>query len=680
MHSRLIRSRLTALALAACMLFAMASASPPTVTAEPAARAEPAAAVPPLVETPSLKARVMAGSLAPVAKRIPDRPLRITVARHGTPGRRGGRMRWLMAREKDVRMVVYYSYARLVCFNRDLKLAPDILADFEVEDGRRFTLKLRPGHRWSDGHPFTSADFAYWWNAVANHPELGNGNFPATLLVNGQPPKFEVIDKHTVRYTWDGPNPSFLPALAGTLPLTIAMPAHYLKPFHADYADPKALAKRVAQAKTRSWTSLHRRKSRASRPLEPDLPVLDPWTNTTRPPSSVMVFKRNPYFHRIDENGRQLPYIDEIELSFGSSSLIPAKTGAGDSDLQGRYLSFNDYTFLKTAEDRAQVDVLLWLRGVGSQVALLPNLNTSDATWRKLWRNVTVRRALSLAVNRNEINEAIYYGLAQPSGDTVLPMSPLFKPRYRDAWTAYDPQRANAMLDAAGLSKRDYDGIRRLPDGRRAELTVETAGESTEQADVLSLIKDYFRDIGIAMFTRATQRDLLRNRVFSGSTVMSVWSGHDNAMPSAAMSPASFAPTAQSQLQWASWGQHHATGGMAGEPPDLPAVQKLLDHYKAWRQSKNDAQRRAAWHKILALYADQVFTIGTVNRAKQPIVRSVNLRNIPDTGIFTFDPTAYFGVYRPETFWFDTKATAQAASDSAAVTGTRPASPRTGAN
>jgi peptide/nickel transport system substrate-binding protein len=158
----------------------------------------------------------------------------------------------------------------------------------------------------------------------------------------------------------------------------------------------------------------------------------------------------------------------------------------------------------------------------GSRVALLPNLNCSDLVWRELFRDVRVRRALSLAIDRHEINLAVFYGLGVESADTVLPESPLFKPEYASAWIAHDPDQANALLDQAGLQNRNEDGIRLLPDGRIAEITVETAGETTLDTDVLELITDHWRRIGIALFTRSSQRDIFRSRAMGGRIMMSI--------------------------------------------------------------------------------------------------------------------------------------------------------------
>ena len=173
----------------------------------------------------------------------------------------------------------------------------------------------------------------------------------------------------------------------------------------------------------------------------------------------------------------------------------------------------------------------LWETVSGSKIALYPNLNTADPAWRKLLRDVRFRRALSLAINRHELNEVVYFGLVKPSNNTVLPQSPLFDKSYRDAWTKFDLKAANALLDEIGLTARDARGLRLMPDGQALEIVVDTAGESTEETDVLELIRDSWRKVGIALYTRPSQREVFRKRVFSGQSVISVWSGLNNGIP-----------------------------------------------------------------------------------------------------------------------------------------------------
>jgi len=167
-----------------------------------------------LQETPSLFAEVANGELPPVASRVPRSP---ALAELETIGRPGGELRMLMASPKDTRLMVVYGYARLVAYTPALALVPDMLDALEVEDGRVFTLHLRVGHMWSDGEPFTSEDFRYWFEDVAKDPALSPSGLPVALLPNGEAPKFEVLDEQTVRFSWSRPNPQFLPALAHTI-------------------------------------------------------------------------------------------------------------------------------------------------------------------------------------------------------------------------------------------------------------------------------------------------------------------------------------------------------------------------------------------------------------------------------------------------------------------------------
>jgi peptide/nickel transport system substrate-binding protein len=604
------------------------------------------------VEPPSLAEQVAAKTLEPVDERLPEVPAVVKFDRPGlAPGQYGGTLKMIMSRAKDTRMMVVYGYARLVGYDPEWNLAADILEDVKAEEDRIFTFRLRKGHRWSDGQPFTSEDFRFYWEDVLNNPDLHPGGLPQFLLVDGKPPRFEVIDETTVRYTWDAPNPFFLPMLAGARPEYMYQPAHYLKQFHARYADAATLARRIEEDRQRNWESLYYFHSHQYANDDPDLPTLEPWVLATRPPSTRFVFKRNPYYYRVDAEGHQLPYIDTVTFSVVNAKLIPAKTAAGDSDLQARGLSFDNYAVLKQGEQRNGYVVHLWRSARGSEMALLPNLNTIDPDWRTVVRDVNFRRALSLAINRGEINQVIFFGLAKVANDTVLPESPLYKPEFTTLWAEFDLDKANKLLDRIGLEKRNGEGIRLFPDGQALDLIVETAGEDPSQVDILQLIRDTWQKVGIKLHIKPEQREVLRNRVFAGTAVMSVWSGIENALPKADTSPHELAPTSQYQLCWPKWGLYYETDGVAGVPVDIDAAKELVRLNEAWDVEDDTAERTKIWERMLTIRAEQVFTIGTVQGVPQPVVISNRLRNVPKEGIYNWDPGAHFGVYRPDTFW-----------------------------
>jgi peptide/nickel transport system substrate-binding protein len=256
-----------------------------------------------------------------------------------------------------------------------------------------------------------------------------------------------------------------------------------------------------------------------------------------------------------------------------------------------------------------------------------------------------------MAIDRREINLAVFYGLAKESADTVIPESPLFKEEFQQAWIAHDVGKANQLLDEAGLTERGDDGTRLLPDGRPAQVVVETAGESTLETDVLELVTDHWSSIGISLFIRTSQRDVFRSRAIGGEIMMAVWNGLDNGVPTADMNPGQLAPTMDSQLQWPVWGLHYMSNGEKGSAPDMPEVERQMELLGKWRNSRTLGDRIAIWQEMLHIFTDQVFSIGIVNQALQPVLSARRMRNIPEAGLFGFEPTSFLGVYMPDTFW-----------------------------
>lgn len=606
------------------------------------------------VEPPYLQDRIASGELPVIEERLPENPLLMDEAMNNVEqGRYGGKMRMLMGKEKDIRRMVVFGYSRLVGYTDKLDMVPDILASYENVDNTMFTFRLRKGHKWSDGAPFTSEDFRFYWEDVANNEDLNPFGPPKVLLVGGETPEVEFPDAHTVIYRWKNPNPYFLSELAGPRPLFIYQPKHYLSKYHPNYGDREELDAKAQERGSRNWAGGYLKKARQYKLTNPNLPSLQPWVNTTKPPAELYNFKRNPYFHRVDKKGLQMPYIDEVQVGIVSSSLIPAKAGAGEADLQGHYLRLDNFTFLKEGEMRNDYKVKLWGTLNGAHKALFPNLNSNDQVWRELVRDVRFRRALSLGVDRTEINQAIYHGLANESNNTVLPGCRLYDEELQKRWAVFDVDKANSLLDEIGLSERNKDGLRIRSDGKPLEIIIHSAGESTEETDILELVHDSWLKLGIKIYSKPSQREVFRDRVFSGEAMMSIWSGLENGMPTAQMSPHELAPTRQDQYQWPKWGQYYETKGEVGEAPDMESAQSLFALNEAWRTSTDDSARQDIWDEMLHTYCDEVYSIGILNSVPQPVVVNSFLKNVPEKGLYAWSPTSYFGVYHPDVFWFE---------------------------
>lgn len=616
--------------------------------------AAPALAQPPLQEATFWAQEVAAGNLPPVGERVPDTPLVVDLEAKGRSfGTPGGTLRTLVTRSKDVRQMVVYGYARLVGYGPDYVLYPDILRDVEVIEDRKFILRLRPGHRWSDGKPFTSADFRYWWEKVVNNAEITPSGPPEFMVVDGQLGRVTFPDDHTVIFEWDTPNSNFLPLLAQAAPPFIYRPAHYLKQFHVDFAETEALAEEVRRARVKSWAALHNKRDNMYKYDNPDQPTLQPWINASGR-SSRQLFVRNPYYHRIDARGVQLPYIDVVNMTIVGGGLVAAKANAGEVDLQARGLDFPDVSILKKGEaDGGNYRTLIWASGVASQIAIYPNLNFNDPVWRQVMRDVRFRRALSLGIDRRMINRALYFGLGKEGGMTALSSSPLHEDGDLLAWSQMDIPAANALLDDMGLKDRNHAGLRLLPDGRPMEFVIETAGERQEVENALAIVTDTWREIGIKLVMRPLDRDILRNRVYAGVSMAAIWFGWDNGLPTAATSPKYLAPTNQEFFAWPKWGQYYATAGSAGMPPDMEPAKRLMQLADDWAHTTDPANRKAIWREMLAIHADQQFAIGILSEAPQPVVVSKHLRNVPEKAVWAYDPGAHFGVHRVDEFYFD---------------------------
>ncbi|HEV2566369.1 MAG TPA: ABC transporter substrate-binding protein [Microvirga sp.] len=592
-------------------------------------------------DAPFLAEQLKTKKLPPLAERLPKTPIVV-----GSAGQYGGDIVTLVPRPRDIRYISTFTYTRLVGYDGNLQLQPDLLEKFENEDDRIFTFTLRAGHRWSDGSPFTAEDFRYYWEDVALNADLSPAGPPEFMLVEGKPPRFEVLDERTVRFTWDKPNPRFLPQLAGPLDPGIYRASAYLKQFHAKYADKAALEEKAKQQKLKSWAALHNRLDDMKEQTNPALPTLMPWRVMNAAPANRFIFERNPYYHRVDSQGQQLPYVDRLIMDVSASGLFAAKANAGELDLLFRGLSMSDIPVLKEGEKAKGYSTLLWPYARGTELALYPNLNTVDPVWRQLNRDIRFRRALSLGIDRRTLNNALLFGLGTEGNNTIVAESPLFSAELRTTNAGYDPGEASRLLDEIGLTKRNGAGIRLLPDGRELEIIVETDGESSLVVDGLTLIGEFWREIGVRLFVKPQDRTVLRNRSYAGLTVMVAAPGLDNAIPTAIMPPTELAPMRQDNYTWPKWGQYVETKGKNGEQVDLPQAQRLLDLYTTWMNTGNRDVQRDVWTEMLRNHAENQWSIGTISGALQPIVVRNGLQGLPAKALYSWEPTAMLGIYR----------------------------------
>ncbi|MDD9989190.1 MAG: ABC transporter substrate-binding protein [Spirochaetaceae bacterium] len=269
------------------------------------------------LEAPALAEQVAAGTLPPLAERLPAEPY--VVQPFGETGRYGGDLRRVYRTASDGLAYGRLAMETLLRFSpgQGTAVEPNIARDFSVsDDGTSITVYLREGMRWSDGEPFTADDIMFWYEDWAINEEL-NPSPPTWMTVGGEPGVWEKIDDYTVRLTFPGVNGLAARQLAdpsgSSRGMGRMMPKHYLSQFHPSHQTKEKLDEMVAAAELDSWMDLF--SDRNNYFLNADLPVLDAWDITVAAPAARVIAERNPYYWKVDTEGHQLPYMDASSMT-----------------------------------------------------------------------------------------------------------------------------------------------------------------------------------------------------------------------------------------------------------------------------------------------------------------------------------------------------------------------------
>ncbi|HPC77171.1 MAG TPA: ABC transporter substrate-binding protein, partial [bacterium] len=446
-------------------------------------------------EAPQLTELVKSGKILPVKERLPKEPLVIVPVEE--VGRYGGTWRRAAIGIADASIIETKLTAEgLVRTNPDgSKIVPNLAKRWEISrDGRVYTFYLREGLRWSDGEPFTADDITFWFNDIISNKEL-TPITPAWLTTAGKPVSVEKVDKYVVRFTFQQPNGVFLWQLSydGIYNKPFA-PAHYLKQFHPSYVSKEELEKKAKEAGFNFWYQLFSNKNSWQ---NTEKPTINAWM-VSRITSTQVICERNPYYWKVDTAGNQLPYIDKIVMDIvQDAEILNMRATAGELDMQERHIYLSNYTLFMENREKGNYRVLKWTTASGADPMLYVNQTVQDPVLRKIFQDVRFRQALSLAINREEINKLFYFGLGKPRQASLISQSPYYDPEWEKAYVEYDLERANKLLDEMGL-KKGPDGFRLRPDGKTLAITLEfTAFPGATTADVIALIAKYWEKLGI---------------------------------------------------------------------------------------------------------------------------------------------------------------------------------------
>jgi peptide/nickel transport system substrate-binding protein len=629
-----------------------ATAAPVTQpTTAPATKDEPVAAPGKYNESPMLASRVASGDLPPVEERLPEEPLVIepyeSIGEYGGTITVGGLSQGLY--HNDTQQVM--GRPNWLRISKDLTHAvPLILKDWEMSDDfTECTCYMRRGMKWSDGEPLTTADIQFWYEDVMLNEEITP--LPAMdFRWGGEIMTLDIIDDYTFKLTWAAPHPSWvlvnMAHLYAFWDHQTFVPSHYVKQFHIKYNDQ---ANKLAEdAGFDFWYQLFGRENNRGQSI--DRPKLESFINISDSPQSS-VLERNPYYCAVDPEGNQLPYIDKIVNDKAADlTILDAKTVGGQYDFAGFELRILSYATYDEGARAANAHMTLWQSGKGSEVVYNVNCNWPDEEMRNVFFDDRFRQALSLAINRADINEVIYFGNATETQMTVIPTSRHYKPEYASAYAEYDVDRANALLDDMGLEWNSARTHRQWPVSKRDMVIPWDLYESeTPKGPMTELVAEYWKAIGVEIQWKSVTRTLLTQKILANEEPMSLWHGDETADTLFLRRPKYFAPIDGDENCWGVlWGRWYNTKGEQGEEP--PQVIKdlyvWLDEYMT-----NDSVEPAA--KVLESQAEHVWTIGSVGNAPQCLFVRNNLKNVSDTGGFwTWDSLWSFPEC-PEQWYFE---------------------------
>lgn len=585
-------------------------------------------------EAPSMAALVGQGKLPPLAQRLPTNPEVVTPVEK--VGVYGGVLRAAIRGDSDhngiLRLVGNQGLTR---WSADYtKVLPNLAESWTVSpDAKEYTFKLRAGAKWSDGAPFTADDITFVVNELFSDKQFFESP-PSQYVVGGQAIRAEKIDASTVKLIAAAPYlrlPEVLATPLGQHPTLYAK--HYCQQFVPKY-NPD-IAKVLAAAKQPDWAALFRQKCGdieiPARWANPEKPVMDPWVIQTpyTGGATQVLMRRNPYFWQVDTAGQQLPYIESLNLKIISDvqTIVLASIG-GQLDLQVRHINtINNKPVLAQHAKEAGYVLQELPPTDSSAMALWFNQSAKNPKTREWLRNRDFRRALSLAMDREEINEIVFLGQGKPWQVGPLPDDKFYNARLGTQYIEHNVAEANKILDSIGLNKKDANGFRLTPSGEKLFISVDAMVVDTAAIDTVELVKKQWAKVGIDLGINTMERSLYYERAQNSDYDIGTYAvpgGRNPTLDPRALVAIHTLDSRQS-LPWVKW---YSTGGKSGEEPSA-SMKERMRLWDAWKQSSDPVAADKMFRDILDLAADGFEVMGTVSGVTTFGTRNAKLINVP---------------------------------------------------
>ncbi|KIE22619.1 peptide ABC transporter substrate-binding protein [Vibrio sinaloensis] len=583
-------------------------------------------------QAPVLDTLVEAGKLPPVDQRLPENPLIVTPVE--SIGEYGGTLNLLSQTTDNGHSIRVLGYENLFSFDsRYTKVVPHLALSFSAnDDNTEFTINLREKVRWSDGELFTAHDIAFLINDVLGDPEYAG---PRPLVL----PKFDsayvdVIDDYSFKITLKEPNGMFIRSLASVDSQVFTMyPKHYCKDFFPSFNN-KA-AEQAKQVGFDSWRQYASTKCNSHYVTEGwtnvDKPVLSAWkVKVPRGPNAeYALYERNPYYWQVDSEGNQLPYLDNLRFSFSENKEEMAlRAAAGKTDYQARHIGSPNYRpMLIENEDKGGYNYEFRPSTDSSSLVIALNQSHKDPIKRELFSNKDFRIALSHAIDRDAISETVYGGTVDPHQAAPTEGSPFYRSEMVTQYTAFDPEKANTILDKLGLDKRDDEGYRLDKTGKR--LRIEALTYTTlvgDGFDSLELIKSHWKDVGVFLDIRLLDSQHISNQRLTNSFDLIPLKGVGG--KGVIDDPRNYLPYS-TESTWAFgyylW-SNNPEDPNGVEPP--AHIKKQLELWKKIENTSSEKEQIKYMQQVIDIAHENFYVIGTVEALSQGVIVNKNLRNV----------------------------------------------------
>jgi peptide/nickel transport system substrate-binding protein len=579
-------------------------------------------------EAPMLAELVQAGELPPVEERLPAEPM--VIAPTTMIGKYGGTLTGASSAPEATDDLQAAMITGPFYYNNDLSvMLPNVCESYELnEDFTTCILHYRKGIKWSDGAPFTTEDTICYFDDWQFNKDIVP-NVSQNWRAGGEPMTYRKIDDHTIEFHFAVPNPAFFALTKSSPPIPPWIPAHHARKFHKTH-NPNAEAEAKA-AGFDTWQAWFIKMAHAKQSYygaqPPEVPVLEPW-RPAKADSEGQYYERNPYYFKVDTEGNQLPYIDYVDVRYTSSmDVINMRAVSGELSALTRDLLLMNYPILRENQEKGDYTLRLGSCARGAEISLAFNQNHPDPVLGEIFRDLRFRQAISVAIDRNEINELLFLGQGVPRQATVHDSCCFWQQRWADHYIQFDLDLANQLLDEVGLSERNADGVRLRSDGQPLAFLLEYSQTQAPFVEAAELLVKQLDKVGIRVEAREEQKAFKAQRIDADEHDCNMWFV-DRTLERAHWSIAGGKLRPGDNGVCTGWQQWMNSGGETGvEPPDI--VKKAYAAFDRWKSYDFGTEE----YKQAAIEAhdyimEGLWQIGVVGQVPVPILVKNNLENV----------------------------------------------------